>query len=170
MGKSVVPRVFVVAMLVLASVPFLVLAAFTIQRGSNVHELGQDEREVVNRAARFVGDHVRSNGRHPAEAEFRAWAEGAGYVRGESVSSQLPPQWAVLSYQPPVAGGREYSLRIWDGDCDRTWQSEPEGNARITVDPTCYFVFGSQPVDLIVFLFSGVLLLTGAGSMAARRR
>lgn len=162
-------RVLGAAALVLASVPFVYLGVVSIQRESHIRELHPNEREVVGYAVRFIGDHLRSTGSYPSETVFRAWADDAGYVRRIEGTSRLPPQWTVFDYTAPAVGRTEYSFRMWDGDCRSAWQSEPAGNTRLTVDPACYYVFGSRPADLIAFLGTAALLLFVAGLVASPR-
>jgi len=163
-------RAFGAAALVLASVPFLLLGIMSMQRESNVRELDSHEREVVGLGERYVGDHLRATGTYPTSQAFKAWADEAGFVSRPGVPSRLPPQWMVLDYDPPAAGESEYRFRIWDGDCNSGWTSEPQGNTRLTVDPACYYAFGSRPADLIAFFGVSALLLVGAYRFARPRR
>lgn len=162
-------RVLGAAALVLASVPFLLLGVLSIQRESNIRELHPYEREVIGHAVRYIGDHLRATGGYPSETAFRAWAMDAGYVTRAEATSRLPPQWTVFDYNPPAAGRTDYSFRIWDGDCNSDWHSEPDGNTRFTVDPACYFLLGSRPADLVA-LFGAVALLLAIAGLIARPR
>jgi len=162
-------RVFGASALFLASVPFLYLGVVSIQRASHIRELQPHEREVVDHAIRFISDHQQATGSYPSETAFRAWADDAGYVRRIEGTSRLPPQWTVFDYTAPAVGRTEYNFRMWDGDCRSAWQSEPAGNTRLTVDPACYYLFGSRPADLLAFFGVAALLLSAAGRVARPR-
>lgn len=170
MRVNLLLRAFGAAAVVLVSVPFLLLGIVSVQRESNVRELDPYEREVVVLGERYVVDHLRSTGSYPTVQAFKAWADDAGFVTRAGATSRLPPQWMVLDYDPPAAGGSEYRFRMWDGDCNSGWTAEPQGSTRLTVDPACYYAFGSRAADLIAFFGVSVLLLVGAYRIARPRR
>jgi hypothetical protein len=170
MRMNLLLRAFGAAAVVLASVPFLLFGIVSMQRASHVRELDPYEREVVVLGERYVGDHLRATGTYPTAQAFKAWAQDAGFVISLSATSRLPPQWTVLDYDPPAAGRSEYRFRIWDGDCNSWWYAEPQGNTRLTVDPACYYAFGSRSADLIASFGASALLLVGAYRIARPRR
>ncbi len=113
--------------------------------------------------------HRRDTARGCSATALAAWANDAGCVTRAQATSRLPPQWMVFDDSAPIAGRTDFSFRIRDGDCNSTWQSEPEANTRFTVDPACCFVLGSRPADLIAFFGAAVMLLAVAGLVARPR-
>jgi hypothetical protein len=162
-------------LLMLASIPFLVLAvsAAITTETRQMRVLTEEEHGLVNRSAAFVEKFKGEHHRLPTSDEFRTWMlsdprerfkfEIFGFRYQPAASWSSPSLVRRIGSAP--AGGYVFEWGLYGHSTLPSWS--PQRQSAYLVDEH-YFSFGAKWRD--VSIFGGIALLLLAGLLALGRR